>query len=62
MRHMLCFPFENIEVAIDWFSAAMWGAIRVYNSPIGGASESACLADSVDREVCCARHSSLNWC
>ena len=36
------------------FSAVMWGAIRTCNSLIGGVSEFACLAESVDQVVCCA--------
>ena len=44
--------FQDIETLIDWFSAVMWGAIRMCNSLIGGANESSCLAKSVDQEVC----------
>lgn len=45
----LC-PLQDVEVAIDWFNAVMWGAIRLCNSHVGGASESACLAKSVDKD------------
>ena len=34
----LC-PVQDIKVVIDWFSAVMWGAIKMNNSPIGGGSE-----------------------
>lgn len=39
---------QDIEVVVDWFSALKWGAIRISNSPIGGARASACLEKSVD--------------
>ena len=29
----LC-PVRDIEVAIDWFRAVMWGAIKLSNSPV----------------------------
>ena len=43
---------EDIEVVIDWFSAMMWGAIKMSNSPIGGTSEFPCLPKSVDQAMC----------
>ena len=36
------------------FGAMMLGAIKMSNSPICGASESACLVESVDDGMCCA--------
>ena len=39
---------QDIDAVVDWFGAVMWGAIRLSNSPIGGASESSCPAESVD--------------
>ena len=39
MRNVDLCPVQDIEVVIDWFSAVMWGAIKMSNSPIGGASE-----------------------
>ena len=33
---------------MDWFSAVMWGAIKMSNSPVGGDSEFSCLRESVD--------------
>ena len=42
-------------MVVDWFSAVMWCAIRMSNSLISGASESACPVESVNEEVCCAR-------
>ena len=34
----LC-PVQDIEMVVDWFIVAMWGAIRVCNSSIGDASK-----------------------
>lgn len=42
-------------MVVDWFGAVIWSVARMSNSPIGGASESTCLAESVDEEVCYAR-------
>ena len=39
VRNIICVPSQDIKVAIDWFSAVMWGAIRMCNSPIAGASK-----------------------
>ena len=44
----LC-PVQDIEVVIDWFSAVIWGAIKMSNSPINGASEFSCPPESVDQ-------------
>ena len=32
-------PVQDIEVVTDWFSAVMWGDIKMSNSPVGGAGE-----------------------
>ena len=50
----LC-PIQDIEVVIDWFSAVMWGAIKMTNSPVGGAIEFSCPPESVDQGMCHAR-------
>ena len=47
VRNLICVPF--IEVVIDWFSAVMWGAIKMSNSPVGGDSEFSCPRESVDQ-------------
>ena len=39
-------------MVIDWFSAVMWGAIKMSNSPVGGASEFPCPPESVDQGIC----------
>ena len=44
----LC-PIQDIEVAIGWFSVVMWGANKMTNLPVGGASEFSCLPESVDQ-------------
>ena len=44
-------PVQDIEVAIGWFSAVMWGANKMTNSPVGGASEPSCAPESVDQEM-----------
>ena len=44
----LC-PVQDIEVVIGWFSVVMWDAIKMTNSPIGGAREFPCPAESVDQ-------------
>ena len=44
----LC-PIQDIEVVIGWFSVVMWGAIKMTNSPVGGASEFSCPPESVDQ-------------
>ena len=44
----LC-PVQEIEVVIGWFSVVMWGAIKMTNSLVGGASEFSCPAESVDQ-------------
>ena len=41
-------PVQDIEVVIDWFSAVMWGAIKMSNSPVGGTSEFPCPLEFVD--------------
>ena len=40
---------QDIGVVIGWFSVVMWGAIKMTNSPVGGASEFSCLSESVDQ-------------
>ena len=40
---------QDIEVVIGWFSVVMWGAIKMTNSPVGGASEFSCPPESVDQ-------------
>ena len=45
---------QDIEVVVDSFGAVMLGVIRMNNSHIGGASESACPTESLDEDVCCA--------
>ena len=47
----LC-PVEDIELFIYWFSAMKWGAIKLSNLPIGGASAFSCLSEFVDQETC----------
>ena len=42
---------QGIDVAIDRFSVVLWRAIKVSNSPIGGASEFSCPQESVDEEA-----------
>ena len=44
-------PVQDIQVAIGWFSAVMWGANKMTNSPVGGASEHSCAPKSVDQEM-----------
>lgn len=56
------FPFQDIEVVIDWFSVVMWGSFKINISPIDGASDFSCPLRSVDREVCCAGTFSINSC
>ena len=46
-------PVQDIEVVIDWFSAVVWGTIRMCNSPICGTSEFTYPVESVDQEVYC---------
>ena len=46
----VCFD-QNIEVVVDTSGALMWGVIRMSNTPIGGACESAFPAGPVDEEV-----------
>ena len=41
-------PVQDIEVAIDGFSVVMSSAIKMSNSPIGGAGEFSCPPESVD--------------
>ena len=50
----LC-PVQDAEVVIDWFGTVISVVIRINNSPVGGGSESACPAESVDEDVCCAK-------
>ena len=45
-------PVQDIEVVIDWFSDVIWGAIKMTNSPVGGASEFSCPPESVDQGMC----------
>ena len=56
LRNVICVTFKVvvIETVIDWFSAVIWGAIKMNNSHIGGAGESSCPLESVDQEMCCA--------
>ena len=44
----LC-PIQDIEVVIGWFSVVMWGANKMTNLPVGGASEFSCPLESVDQ-------------
>ena len=37
-------PIQDIEVVINWFSVVMQSAIKMSNSPVGGASEFSCPA------------------
>ena len=39
-------------MVINSFSIVIWGAISMSNSTTGGASESACLAESADQAHC----------
>ena len=48
------YPVQDIDVAIDEFSAVTWVAIKMSNSPIAGDSEFSCLPESVDEEACYA--------
>ena len=42
-------PVQDTEVVINWFSVVMWGTIKMTNSPVGGAREFLCPAESVDQ-------------
>ena len=42
-------------MVIDWFSAVMWGAIKMSNSPVCGASEFSCQPEPGDQGICRAR-------
>ena len=42
-------PVQDTEVVIDWFSVVMWGAMKMTNSPVGGAGEVSCPPESVDQ-------------
>ena len=42
-------------VVVDWHDAVIWGVMKMSNSPIGGASESACPSESVDEVELCVR-------
>ena len=44
-------PVQDIDVAIGWFSAVMWGANKMTNSLVGGSSEHSCAPESVDQEM-----------
>ena len=46
----LC-PVQDVEVVIGWFSVVMWGATKMTNSPVGGASEVSCPPESVDQGI-----------
>ena len=46
------YPVQNTEVVINWFSVAMLGAIKLTNSPVGGANELSCPSESVDQGMC----------
>ena len=35
-------PIQDIEVVMGWFGVVMWGAIKMTNLPVGGASEFSC--------------------
>ena len=54
VRNAISVPFRYSEVTVGWFGAVMWSIIKMSHSPIGGASESACLVGYVDEEVCCS--------
>ena len=45
---------QNIEVVSDWFTTLMRGAVKMIDLPIGGPSEFARPAESVDQELCYA--------
>ena len=47
VRNLICVPF--IEVVVDWFSVVMWGAIKMSNLPVGGASKFSRQPESVDK-------------
>ena len=57
----LC-PVQYIEVVIDWFSVVMWGAIKMTNSPIGGASEFHVRQNMFIRGCLLQGHFSINRC
>ena len=42
-------PVQGTEVVIKWFCVVMWGTIQMTNSPVGGAREFFCPAESVDQ-------------
>ena len=42
-------PVQDTEVVIKWFCVVMWGTIKMTNSPVGGAREFLCPAESVDQ-------------
>ena len=42
-------PVQDMKVVIGWLSVVMWGAIKMTNSPVGGASEFSCPPESVDQ-------------
>ena len=50
-KYDLC-PIQDIEVIIDWFNVVMWGAIKMSNSPVGGASELPNPPEFVDQGIC----------
>ena len=51
MESDMC-PVQDIEVVIDWFSAVMWGDIKMSNSSVVGASEFSCPPEYVDQVMC----------
>ena len=44
-------PVQDTEAVIKWFCVVMWATIKMTNSPVGGAREFLCPADSVDQGV-----------
>ena len=42
-------PVQDIEAVIKLFCVVMWGTIKMTNSPVGGAREFLCPAESVDQ-------------
>ena len=42
-------PVQDTEMVIGWLSVVMWGAIKMTNSPVGGAREFSCPPESVDQ-------------
>ena len=53
-------PVQDFEVVIDWSSVVMLGAIKMSNSPFGGASEFSCPPESVDRGCVVPQYFAIN--